>query len=464
MANGDQILIRHEVRSPAGVAALTEYAKAVGKLKERPLSEPSSWWYQAAIHGTEDRPLQPLWRQCEHQSWYFLPWHRMYLYYFEGIVRKAVIEGGGPEDWALPYWNYGLGGENAVLPPPFREASPNNPLWVDNRRPGVNEGKPLLERATSDVKALARPDFIGVAEFGGGEGPPAEERFWGQAGVVENTPHNAVHGEIGGLMNNPETAAQDPIFWLHHANIDRIWALWNAGEDRTDPEKAEWLDKKFEFFRADGQKVAKACSEVRNTVTDLNYNYDPLPASIVEELVPPPPPPPPPSAPAPPEEPKFVGASEEKVPLEGESIRVPVEIDPRAREEVLEAADPEDPRRLYLNVEDIQGDSNPGTVYGIYLNLPESPDPADLDRCYLANLSFFGIEKAAAPPGDKHPHGMRVSVEVGGRIKELRDKTDWGREQLEVSFRPLGEDSLDDYTQESHEPIHIGRVSLSIDS
>ena len=43
---------------------------------------------------------------CQHQGWFFLPWHRMYLYFFERIVRAAVVEAGGPADFALPYWNY----------------------------------------------------------------------------------------------------------------------------------------------------------------------------------------------------------------------------------------------------------------------------------------------------------------------------------------------------------------------
>ena len=460
MANGSPH-IRYEVRSPAGQEALAHYATAVGMLKERPLDEPSSWWYQAAIHGTYNRPLQPHWRQCEHQSWMFLPWHRMYLYFFEWIVRKAVVESGGPESWALPYWNYGLGGENATLPEPFRDPSEGNPLYVAERDAWANNGEALEPRAIEDARALARPNYIGVAEFGGGKGIPGRERFWGQAGVVENVPHNAVHSEIGGWMGDPETAAQDPIFWLHHANIDRIWALWTAAPGHADPAESEWLTQKFEFVNADGKTGSKTCAEVLDTVADLDYTYDPLPASIVEELVPPPPPPPPPDAPPPPEQPKFVGLSEEPTPLEGEPARVPVEIDPRAREEVLEAADPEDPRHLYLNVEDIQGDSNPGIVYGIYLNLPESPTQEDFDRQYLTSLSFFGIEKAAAPPGDKHPHGMRISVEVTKAIKKLRDESDWGREQLEVSFRPLRKR---DGEYETHHPIQVGRVSLAIDS
>ncbi len=61
----------------------------------------------------------------------------------------------------------------------------------------------------------------------------------GDEGFLEHSPHDNVHGDIGGalnnvfnnrlaqgLMSNPCTAALDPIFWLHHANIDRLWEVW----------------------------------------------------------------------------------------------------------------------------------------------------------------------------------------------------------------------------------------------
>ena len=45
-------------------------------------------------------------------------------------------------------------------------------------------------------------------------------------GELESTPHNWVHVDLAGLMESPATAGQDPIFWLHHANIDRLWEVW----------------------------------------------------------------------------------------------------------------------------------------------------------------------------------------------------------------------------------------------
>ena len=46
------------------------------------------------------------WGLCEHDSWFFLPWHRIYIHFFEKIVAKIVADMPfGPKDWALPYWN-----------------------------------------------------------------------------------------------------------------------------------------------------------------------------------------------------------------------------------------------------------------------------------------------------------------------------------------------------------------------
>jgi len=43
--------------------------------------------------------------------------------------------------------------------------------------------------------------------------------------------HNTIHGEVGGNgghMAELDYAAFDPVFWLHHANVDRLFAIWQA--------------------------------------------------------------------------------------------------------------------------------------------------------------------------------------------------------------------------------------------
>ncbi|ORZ31715.1 hypothetical protein BCR44DRAFT_1261951 [Catenaria anguillulae PL171] len=46
--------------------------------------------------------------------------------------------------------------------------------------------------------------------------------------VVEVSPHNQFHVYIGGHMGNPSISPSDPAFWMHHAYIDLLWALWQS--------------------------------------------------------------------------------------------------------------------------------------------------------------------------------------------------------------------------------------------
>jgi tyrosinase len=60
----------------------------------------------------------------------------------------------------------------------------------------------------------------------------------GVFGALEQTPHNDVHGLVGGpsgFMGAFDTAPLDPVFWLHHANIDRLWESWRKGVPGADP-------------------------------------------------------------------------------------------------------------------------------------------------------------------------------------------------------------------------------------
>ncbi|KAL7619911.1 hypothetical protein AAE478_010458 [Parahypoxylon ruwenzoriense] len=48
---------------------------------------------------------------------------------------------------------------------------------------------------------------------------------------LEGTPHGAIHSAVGGDLS-PSTSPNDPIFFLHHTQIDRLWYLWQ----QEDPE------------------------------------------------------------------------------------------------------------------------------------------------------------------------------------------------------------------------------------
>ncbi|KAF4773968.1 hypothetical protein HER10_EVM0007266 [Colletotrichum scovillei] len=67
-------------------------------------------------------------------------------------------------------------------------------------------------------------DFGGVSNNEHFGSPDTRFNNWGS---IEDV-HNAVHVYVGNYMGNVKIAAFDPIFWLHHANIDRIFAIWQA--------------------------------------------------------------------------------------------------------------------------------------------------------------------------------------------------------------------------------------------
>src|SRR5437764_1285263 len=73
------------------------YARAISDMEARPSRDPTSWRYQAAIHGHDpESERSKYWNQCQHGTSFFLPWHRGYLALFEQVVRATVIKLGGP--------------------------------------------------------------------------------------------------------------------------------------------------------------------------------------------------------------------------------------------------------------------------------------------------------------------------------------------------------------------------------
>jgi len=139
----------------------------------------------------------------------------------------------------------------------------------------------------------------------------------------------------------------------------------------------------------------------------------------------------------PPSGPKIVGATEQKVTLTGEPASVPLEIDARAREEVREASSESDPRNIYLNVENIEGEVNPGTAYGIYVNLPEGADDEVKAEHHVGNVSFFGIEIARQPLKDEPAHNPVASVEVGSRLRAIAGAEQFDEAGFKITFLPL---------------------------
>jgi tyrosinase len=311
----------------------------------------------------------------------------------------------------------------------------------------------------------------------------------GAYGRVESTPHNDIHVQIGGLMGNPDTAALDPIFWLHHCNIDRLWWVWDDSA-HANPIDSSWTDQQFSFFNEAGAQLALRCDGVGDTVKDLDYTYErklrfpslllkpeilelfrrrpPWPPWIRRIPLPVPPPPPPQDVPEP------VGATDRPVRLTGDAARVRVPIDSRARRDAVGDAAPQ---RVVLTVDNVDAERNPGTVYGIYVNLPDDASDDELRAHHAGNISLFGIERMHQPRGDDHAHGgMRVTVDITDLVTRLSARGIWKGDDVDVTLRPIPLDVVGDTAEADavrdevvrnlrHDdvPITIGRVSIHME-
>jgi tyrosinase len=278
---------------------IESYRRGVDTMMKRPVTEKTSWWFQANIHDAPDeemakhRPLAAYWQQCPHKNYFFLSWHRTYLYFFERILRKAS----GDESFALPYWGYDDPTQSSMPTAFLPDADELAPL-AQKAVPPLSRRNPLararrldfVERRMIGLGDVAR-DFtaaLALGEFATDDKLEAQRVFGGArvsglrvaaaAGGIESTPHNLVHMTIGlqGDMGSPTTAARDPIFWLHHANIDRMWVKWTDREHgRLAPlDDQIWMKTKFSFVDEDGRDRTMSGAEVLDTQFQLGYRYD----------------------------------------------------------------------------------------------------------------------------------------------------------------------------------------------
>ena len=77
-------------------------------------------------------------------------------------------------------------------------------------------------------------------------------------------------------MGDVPTAGFDPIFWMHHSNIDRIYQQWTNSKNGTLITE-QMLDNPawgYIFFNGNGEKIEYTMGEVREVLYSLDYDYD----------------------------------------------------------------------------------------------------------------------------------------------------------------------------------------------
>jgi tyrosinase len=475
------------------------YAKAVSAMSDRPIAQKTSWRYLAAMHGFNQRlwksndyfktgeKLPPsseqdvYWDQCQHQSWYFWPWHRAYLLSFESIVRDAIVTLGGPKDWALPYWNYSASNNPNALNVPK--------AFMDKYLPGTRTANPLHVEARYGTSVPAQDaeltDRIADNHFTGTDptqgsalgvgGPQTPFSHSGEAeGLIEAAPHDLVHGDVGGrfgLMSDPRSAALDPIFWVHHANIDRLWQVWLDRDPRNkNPTDSDWrdgpADRPFAVFGPDGKDLRCTPKDVQD-LSKLGYTYDDtsdplggaqrralrlsglglaaLAAPVGAKKV----------AAAPKAE--LLGASSGGLKLGAKAAVADLKLAPKPTQALrmsftgakADPATPGEPDRVFLHLENIKG-KNDSATFDVFLS-PKGAKKAAAVR--VGAFSLFGMEAASDKSSRHGGRGLTKILEVTKAVDAMHLQGDLDAGSVSVRLEPRDGVKDDD-------AIKVGQISL----
>jgi len=412
-ASAQAVKVRHSAYSLQGKSMLVTYRKAVDKMMNQiPAGDPTWWVFQWYTHAVKQPPgktaelnsIYPspspnktlateVWSTCQPHfnaanENFFLPWHRMFVFFFENIIRKVS----GSPNFTLPYWNYSAAGVNhGKIPPEFRLAG--SPLLITKRNvhtatnsfANVNAGQPI-DRFS--------PGILGLSSLAQCTYKPVGQTIQGFNLALDQGLHGNVHVFTGNGQNMGAVpwAAGDPVFWMHHSNIDRLWASWNKAGRKNPTTDATWMNKTFVFADENGHRVVATVKDFAS-ISQLGYTYDafePVPAC----------PPAPLSAAA-----EKVQAVAPSISLSSGAAQTTLAPSGAAAESILARVKAIKPgHHLYLVIRDLKADAQPEAAYNVYLDMPTDTPPARRRAYYVGTIHFFdavaheGHEDSAPTP------------------------------------------------------------------
>ena len=278
--SGDKLASRKEIRVLKDDEDLWNiYLLGLSRLEDVDGDDPMSFYQIAAIHGQPYVQWDNNGRcdncipagYCTHRSILFPTWHRAYLSLFEqALVNNALIiaeqfTGHDRERYMsaarrlrIPYWDW------TRLPAddkhPFPQLFTHPDVFVNSPIGPMNITNPLRSykfRASDEHGFIGGDEIVRQPTFTVPGIQLLRSDLWTalssnqsynsfSAGIIDDsetnlnpisleTIHDNVHVLIGGHMAIVSQAAYDPVFWLHHANVDRLFAIYQEAY----PEK--WL-------------------------------------------------------------------------------------------------------------------------------------------------------------------------------------------------------------------------------
>lgn len=418
LAPGVRMKLEAFVQGPDGQKRLASLQKAIAKMKSldkstNPQDFRRSWAYWANIHGyygaqspdgtvaeqiaylkqngfasyvkyyqgivdqtPPDQVAKTTWATCEHsggqqsqQAPNFFLWHRMYLYHFEKVLQWAAQD----PTLRLPYWNYTDPAQERV-PAEFRATS--SVLYDDKRNPDINAGTKQLNPQSTNIDTVLKISNYLDYEF-----------------KIERGIHGYVHCTVGPTcpvahMGDVPVAGNDPVFYTHHANIDRMFSCWEA---KYGFPSGSWSTQQYSFPDQNGNMVTAPVSDFLDT-TKLGYVYDnstncsrtKLLAQATAQVA---------------VKPVSVAKVTKPIELKTSKVSVDIPLNPAAHD-VLRAQNATAPQATYLVLADITAKKPPGAVLDVYIAKKSDPNA----RQFVGTIAWFhdfGVGQHHKAPLDK---------------------------------------------------------------
>ncbi len=190
----------------------------------------------------------------------FLPWHRAYLLDLERELQNI------DPSVTLPYWRFdkpaprlftrdfiGVATRNGTV-----DFAASNPLvsWTTDmslgivRQPEFNtRNEPATDTSSGLGVVLDEESTIDLGEI--------YLDFWRP---MELNPHGYAHVSFSGYLEDPDTAPKDPLFFLLHTNVDRLWAKW------------QWINRRFDITSSDTYSFLGSAGNPGSTRVGHNLN------------------------------------------------------------------------------------------------------------------------------------------------------------------------------------------------
>jgi hypothetical protein len=224
---------------------LDAFLRGYDELRRLPIEHAWSWESHKLLHAAHCGFPEDV-----HINWHFLSWHRCFVYYHERLLAHLA-----KAPWfRLPYWDWDY--EHTI---PRSYLCRNGPLWRER-----NSGDELQIAPNVTVENLAT--LLAPARFDSADGLGGMVNREGRAAA--SVPHRGIHATVSGDFSTFERAGGEPLFYIHHASIDRYWEIWARRHGGSIQYPNAWRTKELEVA---GQRFSAG------TIADtaqLGYCYD----------------------------------------------------------------------------------------------------------------------------------------------------------------------------------------------